>query len=61
MGWLDHKHYWLPATALNTIHQPGVEKATGGLVVEKCSCGAVRTIEFAPGHDPVVRYAAEKK
>lgn len=57
MAWFDHNHYWRPKTALNTIHQPGQEKASGGLVLEDCSCGAVRTIEFYPGKDPVVRIA----
>ncbi len=61
MGWFEHVHNWYPATALNTVHQPGVEKATAGLIVEECRCGAIRTIEFAPGQKPVVRYSDEKK
>jgi hypothetical protein len=53
MSWFKHRHYWLQKTGLNTVHtQNGI---TGGLIVEDCSCGAVRTIEFQPGSAPVVR------
>lgn len=57
MAWFKHHHYWRPKTALNTIHTAGEQRATAGLLVEDCSCGMVRTIEFSPGDAPVVRYA----
>jgi hypothetical protein len=55
MGWFEHRHWWRPKTALNRVMQPGTDLAISGLIVEDCSCGAVQTIEFAPGQDPVVR------
>jgi hypothetical protein len=61
MGWFDHKHYWLPKTALNTIKDPQSGGIIGALIVEGCSCGAVRTIEYQPGADPIVRLAASIK
>lgn len=61
MGWFDHKHLWLPKTALNTIKDPHTKGTIGGLIVEDCSCGLVRTIEFTPGTAPVVRVAAAPK
>ncbi len=57
MKWFEHRHYWRPKTDLNTITVPGTEKPRGGLILEDCMCGAVRTIEFYPGEAPVVRVA----
>lgn len=57
MAWFEHRHYWRPKTALNTIHVPGEQRAVAGMIIEDCSCGAVRTIEFEPGKAPIVRYA----
>jgi hypothetical protein len=61
MGLFDHKHYWRPKTALNTIRDPETKANIGGLIVEDCSCGSVRTIEFMPGEAPVVRVAEAVK
>jgi hypothetical protein len=57
MTWFKHRHYWRPKTAVNTI--PGIPGGApiGGLIVEDCHCGVVRTIEFYPGEEPVVRIA----
>lgn len=55
MGWLDHKHYWRPKTALNTVVDPQTKGNIGGLIIEDCMCGAVRQIEFWPGKSPVIR------
>lgn len=57
MTWFTHQHYWRPKTDLNTILDPETKAKIGGLIVEDCRCGAVRTIEFAPGTAPVVRIA----
>lgn len=57
MGWFEHRHYWRPKTLMNQIVKPGTSEAIGGLLVEDCVCGAVRTIEFHPGEAPVVRIA----
>lgn len=57
MGWFDHRHYWRPKTALNTIVDAETKQKRGGLLVEDCMRGAVRTIEFEPGRAPVVRMA----
>jgi hypothetical protein len=51
--WFEHRHYWCTRD-VNTIAAP-----TGGvggvLRLEECNCGAVRTIEYRPGSDPIVR------
>ena len=57
MGFFDHEHRWFPKTALNTVHDPDSPRARAGLIVEGCRCGMVRTVEFGPGIEPVVRYA----
>lgn len=59
MGWfgIEHRHYWRPKTAMNTIVDPQTKGNLGGLVLEDCMCGAVRTIEFYPGKEPTVRIA----
>lgn len=58
MGWFEHRHHWRLKTGLNTIASAmGGDKPSGGLIVEDCSCGAVRTIEFYPGEAPVIRTA----
>ena len=60
MGWFEHSHYWRPKTDLNIIkNREGGNQ--GGLIVEDCTCGAVRTIEFEPGKPPVVRMAREEQ
>ena len=61
MGWFDHHHYWKSCTGLNTVINPETQKATSARIIEECDCGAVRTIEYAPGIAPVVRYATEIK
>jgi hypothetical protein len=54
MSWFKHRHYWREKTG----YQNGI---TGGLIVEDCTCGAVRTIEFQPGSAPVVRVTEPNK
>ena len=49
MAWFEHRHYWRPKTALNTVLDPETKEKIGGLLLEDCPCGAVRTIEFQPG------------
>lgn len=57
MGLFDHHHHWLPKTGLNSINDSATRRTKGGLIIEACTgCDAVRQIEFAPEHDPVVRY-----
>jgi len=56
MTWFKHHHYWRPKTGLNTIRNDD-ERLSGGLIIEDCRCGAVRTIEFYPGQEPIVRIA----
>jgi hypothetical protein len=59
VSFFKHRHYWRPKTALNTIHAPDAgSRPTGGLIIEDCRCGAVRTIEFYPDQAPKVRMAA---
>jgi hypothetical protein len=53
-GWFEHRHYWLPKTALNTIRDEGKTLPSGGFIVEACQCGAVRQIEFRPGEAPKI-------
>ena len=56
MPWFKHHHYWRPKTDLNRVMDPdNLSIARGGLIIEDCSCGAVRTIEFEPGKAPVIR------
>lgn len=55
MGWFEHRHNWRPKTGLNTVVVPGSARAKSGLIIEDCSCGAVRQIEFEPGENPTVR------
>jgi hypothetical protein len=59
MRWFRHRHYWHAAES-NDVINPDTGKAKGALIIEKCDCGAVRTIEFAPGVAPVVRYAKQE-
>jgi hypothetical protein len=56
MGWFEHHHRWRDKTGMITLKESGI--AQGGLIVEDCRCGAVRTIEFRPGQTPIVRIAA---
>lgn len=57
MGIFDHQHYW---RLKDTSHSTGpLDKAISILKLEECSCGAVRTIEYAPGRAPVVRDAVK--
>lgn len=57
MKWFEHRHYWRPKTVLNKIIDPDTKAVRGGLLVEDCLCGAVRTIEFEPGIAPTIRVA----
>lgn len=61
MGWFEHKHLWLPKTELNTIKDPHTRAVIGAIIIEDCSCGLVRSIEFQPGSAPVVRIAETPK
>jgi hypothetical protein len=54
MGFFDHQHYWRPVTDLNTVVDPHTKGKLGGLILQQCSCGAVRQIEFYPGKAPIV-------
>jgi hypothetical protein len=57
MGWFEHRHYWRTKTALNPIKDPQTGGTVGALIVEDCSCGSVRTIEYQPGTPAVIRIA----
>jgi hypothetical protein len=57
MTWFKHNHHWQQKTGINSISEPGKDRPTGGIIVEDCHCGAVRTIEFYPGQEPVIRIA----
>ena len=53
MGWFKHRHWWI-----KDDYHPIKNKEGGNermLVIEQCRCGAVRTIEYGPGADPIVR------
>lgn len=43
MPWFKHRHWWV-STSANSVGKE--EKTVGGLILQECSCGAVRTIEF---------------
>jgi hypothetical protein len=60
MTWFKHRHYWRQKTGISTIYAPEGDKPNGGLIVEDCHCGAVRTIEFYPGQEPIVRIAKQE-
>lgn len=49
-----HEHYWSALTDLNTVKDPQGNR-TGALIIQSCSCGAIRQIEYGPGKDPVIR------
>lgn len=57
MGWFEHRHHWYSATDLNKVMDRESNRAIAVIILEKCSCGDVRTIEFSPGQNPVIRYA----
>lgn len=54
MRWFQHRHWWREKNSMR-LCAGGVEK--GELIVEECSCGAIRTIEVFPGRQPIVRFA----
>lgn len=58
MSWFKHRHWWRRKTGKIEIYAPGSDLAEGFAILEDCSCGAVRTIEFFQGHAPVVRLAS---
>lgn len=57
MSWFKHRHWWRRMTGKIEIYPPGLDTAEAFAILEDCSCGAVRTIEFYPGEAPVVRVA----
>jgi hypothetical protein len=54
MSWFEHRHYWRPRTGINTVSNAKGETVMC-LVLEECSCGEVRTIEYQAGQPPIVR------
>ena len=56
MAWFKHKHWWRDRSGIIVIKRDDGSHQ-GGMQVEDCTCGAVRTVEFYPGQPPVVRIA----
>jgi len=53
MSWFKHKHWWRVKS--DNIIKESDGRTRAQLILEDCSCGAVRTIEVEPGKAPVVR------
>ena len=47
MSWFKHRHWWLELS-YSTI-------PNGIMRYQECRCGAVRTVEYGPGKDPIIR------
>lgn len=58
MKLFEHKHYWYPYKSDTIINETKI--GIGGIILEKCSCGAIRTIEYGPGKTPEIRIAVNK-
>jgi hypothetical protein len=57
MAWFAHKHWWRLKVQPCEIKGESGAVPMGMLLVEDCSCGAVRTIEIMAGEPPRVRIA----
>lgn len=59
MGWFEHRHFWRDID-VHPIRADAGKPATSIVRLEECSCGAIRTIEYAPGTEPIVRTVETK-
>lgn len=54
MAWFLHSHVWREMEVSTVKGENG--GVAGRIVLQECGyCSAVRTIEYGPGRDPVIR------
>lgn len=58
MSWFEHRHNWC-AVRVNKVGLLNSDECQGEIILEKCSCGKVRTITVEPGIAPVIRVGIE--